>query len=99
MIYNLYVKQHNQTGLKYLGSTTTYNPERYPGSGLYWKRHLDTYGNDVSTYIIATFDNQKDLHEAGLFYSNVWNIVESDEWANLKEEAGIEGGRQSEKTK
>ena len=39
MIYSLYVKQHNVTGLKYLGQTKR-NPDTYKGSGKYWKLHV-----------------------------------------------------------
>lgn len=88
----LYVKTHQVTGLKYLGQTTASNPHLYPGSGLYWKRHLEKYGNNFSTEIIQECQTEEELREFGIYYSNLWNVVESKEWANLKEEAG-QGGR------
>lgn len=91
-MYYLYVKQHNQTLLKYLGHTQVKNPYKYKGSGLYWKRHIKQYGNDVDTYIIGTYETKELLKEAGLYYSKVWNVIESDEWANLGLETGEDGG-------
>lgn len=100
MILYLYVKKHNKTGLKYLGFTKN-DPDSYRGSGHYWKQHILKHKYDVTTKIIAAFDNIEDLREAGLYYSKLWNVVESDEWANLKLEEG-DGGHglvHNEKTK
>ena len=87
MTYSLYVKQQNQTGLKYLGRTER-NPDTYKGSGTYWKAHLKKHGDDVSTYVIGSYDTLDELKIAGLYYSKVWNVVESNDWANLVEESG-----------
>ena len=84
-IYYLYVKTHTKTGLKYLGQTKQ-NPFKYSGSGFYWKIHLKTHGDYHSTEIIKECDNKNDLKIWGKYYSKLWNIVESNEWANLKEE-------------
>jgi hypothetical protein len=90
MIY-LYVKTHNVTGLKYLGQTKNKNPHGYSGSGLYWKLHLKRHGRDFSTEIIKECTTQEEVRQWGVLYSNLWNVVESDEWANLKPETG-DGG-------
>jgi hypothetical protein len=90
MIY-LYVKTHNVTGLKYLGKTSSKNPSKYTGSGLYWKLHLKKYGHSHSTVIIKECDTIDEFRYWGEYYSNLWNIVESDDWANLKPEIG-DGG-------
>ena len=87
----LYVKTHNKTGLKYLGKTISKDPIRYKGSGLYWRNHINKHGYDVTTEIIKECENQKDIKFWGEFYSNLWNIVESSGWANLKPESG-DGG-------
>lgn len=91
MIY-LYVKTHNITGMKYFGKTTR-NLINYTGSGKYWKRHLDVYGNDCSTKIVAEFeDTDKDqCSEFAINFSREHQIVESHEWANLIEENGLDG--------
>lgn len=86
MIY-LYLKEHRTTGMKYLGQTTR-DPFKYKGSGKYWRRHLKTHGNNVETTIIGEYKTIEELKVAGEYYSNLFNIVESDEWANLIPETG-----------
>lgn len=88
----LYIKQHNDTGLKYFGKTTS-DPEKYKGSGLYWNSHLKIHGNNVSTIWYKRFYDKKSLNEYALAFSKENNIVESAEWANLKPENGLDGGQ------
>jgi hypothetical protein len=90
IIYYLYVKTHRITGLKYLGQTKK-DPLKYKGSGLDWLTHIKQYGYDVHTEILLTTDSQQERNNWGRYYSKLWNIVESDQWANLKEESG-DGG-------
>jgi len=87
----LYLKKHNQTGLMYFGKTVR-NPESYTGSGVYWTRHLKKHGDDVSTVWTKTFTDKKELVKYALDYSMKHNIVESRDYANLKEEDGLMGG-------
>lgn len=92
MIY-LYVKTHNKTGLKYFGKTTNEDPSSYKGSGKYWTKHLKKNGYDFSTEIIAEFDDE-DIEKCTKFaieYSIAHDIVNSEEWANLCEENGLDG--------
>lgn len=91
MIY-LYVKTHNVTGMKYLGKTTSNDPYKYMGSGLVWKRHIAKYGRDISTTILLATKDKKEIKETGIFFSKLWNIIESEDWANLTEEQG-QGGK------
>ncbi len=86
----LYVKTHNATGLKYLGKTVK-DPYKYKGSGTHWLRHLAKYGNDVTTEILLETNDKDLLKEKGIYYSNLWNIVESKDWANIVPESG-DGG-------
>lgn len=94
MIY-LYVKTHKKTGLRYLGKTKNKNPEKYPGSGKYWKRHLSKHGNDVSTNILLESEDKEEIRKWGKYYSDLWNVVESKGWANLVEECGDGGDTSS----
>lgn len=87
----LYIKQHKQTGLKYFGKTTCNDPFTYKGSGIYWKRHLSKYGNEVDTIWVQLFTDRETLVETALLFSKKNNIVNSKEWANLKEENGLDG--------
>lgn len=86
----LYIKTHNITGLKYLGKTVQ-DPFKYKGSGTVWLRHITKHGYDVTTEILLETDDKNLLKETGIFYSKLWNIVESKNWANLMMEQG-DGG-------
>ena len=88
MITYLYKKTHNITGLKYLGKTIAKDPHRYEGSGKHWRHHIKKHGYDVTTEILKECSSSEELTEWGLYYSNLWNIVESKEWANLRPEDG-----------
>ena len=88
-MYYLYLKTHKVTGLKYLGVTGENDPFKYPGSGHYWKRHLKTHGKDISTQILFETEDKQILRKRGLEYSEKWNVVESDEFANLRSEDGF----------
>jgi len=96
MKYTLYVKV-SPTGLRYLGKytqrqgRTVYN---YLGSGKRWRNHLNLHGfkaKDLQTIILLETSNKEELIEKGLYYSELYNVVESVEWANLKVEGG-DGG-------
>lgn len=89
-MFHLYVKTHNITGLKYLGKTTQ-DPYRYVGSGIRWKRHLNKYGYDVHTHVLGSYETVEELKSKGLLYSEIYNIVESNDWANLVPEDGHGG--------
>lgn len=86
----LYVKTHNITGLKYFGKTIQ-DPEKYKGSGVRWLRHIKKHGYDVTTEIIGTFLNEDECRNFAIQFSIDNNIVNSPEWANLKQET-IDGG-------
>lgn len=89
-MFYLYTKTHNITGLKYLGFTSK-DPYGYRGSGKYWKLHLSKHGNDVTTIVLAECDTILQIREIGLYYSELFSVVDSCEWANLKPESG-DGG-------
>ena len=91
-MYYLMIKKHNETGLKYLCQTKRKDPFLYAGSGKYWKQHLEKHGKNIITEIIGTYQTKEELRESGIYYSNLYNVVESSEWANLRIEDG-EGGR------
>jgi len=90
MLY-LYLKTHNITKLKYLGKTTQ-NPYTYKGSGIYWNRHIKKHGNDVTTVVLKECNTIEDFEYWGIYYSTLWNIVDSIEFANLVPETGTGSG-------
>ena len=88
----LYIKE-SPLGLKYLGKTVL-NPYEYKGSGKKWKLHLKKHNikpSDIKTTILCETNNSDELKELGLYYSNLYDIVSSNKWANLKPEEG-DGG-------
>ena len=93
MTIYLYVKTHNKTGLKYLGKTISNDPHLYQGSGTVWKRHIKKHGYDVTTEILLKTNDPTELKEVGIYYSNLWNIVESKDFANIVPEME-DGGAQ-----
>lgn len=87
----LYIKQHSITNLKYFGKTIQ-DPHRYMGSGKYWKPHIKKHGKEyVTTIWTKLFENKEELVEFALAFSELFDIVESNDWANLKPENGIDG--------
>lgn len=91
MLYCLYKKTHKDTGLKYLGYTKSSDPREYQGSGKYWTWHIEKHGYNVDTEILFETTNKQEIKAKVLYYSELWNVVESDEWANLKPESGCGG--------
>lgn len=94
MTIYLYKKTHIKTGLQYLGKTTK-DPFTYCGSGTHWLRHLGKHGNHLHTEIIKECATKEEMRYWGSYYSDLWNIVESDKWANLRPETG-DGGDTSD---
>lgn len=94
----LMIKTHNKTGLKYFcKSTKTGSALRvYKGSGVDWNKHLKIHGKDISTEIYAVFDETNNIQRlmlegTALEYSELNNIVNSDKWANMIPENGLDG--------
>lgn len=91
MTIYLYVKTHTTTGLKYLGKTKEKDPHKYPGSGLRWANHLKVHGKTYTTQILLATESVEELKETGLFFSKLWNVEKSKDWANMRPETG-DGG-------
>lgn len=81
----LLLKQHNTTGMKYLCYHRGDDKSClvYKGSGLYWKKHLEKHGSDISTIILKESDDRLVISEEGKKYSIMWDVIESKEFANL----------------
>jgi hypothetical protein len=91
MIY-LYLKE-SPKGLKYIGKTIN-NPYDYMGSGIVWKNHIKKYklsSSDIKTTILFESDDSDLFKKEAIKYSKFYNIVDSNEFANLTEEQG-QGG-------
>lgn len=92
----LMIKTHQITGLKYLCKRVTTSDAKaisYKGSGQYWKNHLKVHGKYINTDILAKYELEKveEFSKLCLEYSVKFNIIASEEWANLIEENGLMG--------
>ena len=89
----LYLKE-SPLGLKYLGKCVNVDPYKYKGSGVVWRRHLKAHNitvNEIKTTILFETDDKDELKKMGLYYSTLWDVVKSPEFANLIPEHG-DGG-------
>lgn len=90
----LYVKQHADTGLLYFGKTTRSDVDAYLGSGTRWKRHISKHGKDgvKTVWSSEPFTDESLLVDFAQLFSEHFDIVNSDKWANLVVENGVAGG-------
>lgn len=75
----------------YFGKTTDPNPVKYKGSRQYWRDHLRVHGNDVDTLWYCLYPEQEELIEFAKMFSELFDIVKSPAWANIKPENGLDG--------
>jgi hypothetical protein len=94
MAIYLLIKEHTDTGLKYLCkhvANSFSECEEYSGSGTYWKRHIKKYGNKLKTTYLFHTDDKEEFKKIAKEYSIKFDVVNSKEWANLCYEEG-QGG-------
>lgn len=91
------IKEHMDTGLKYLCKTSKQNPLKYKGSGKYWKRHMKVHGTNVSTIILHQCEDIAEFNKVCLEYSEKFDVVKSKNWANCIPENGLDGGKTFDK--
>lgn len=87
----LYLKRHRDTKLFYFGKTVN-DPVKYTGSGKYWKNHLRKYGKNIETVWYKKFYDIYELISFALAFSEIFDISNSELFANLCEENGLNGG-------
>lgn len=88
----LYLKRHRDTKLYYFGKTAKCDPVKYNGSGKYWKNHLKKYGKNIETVWYHKFYDIQELINFALAFSEIFDISNSELFANLCEENGLDGG-------
>jgi hypothetical protein len=88
----LYIKE--LAGVKYFGKTSR-DPYTYLGSGIIWKDRIKKYGKEQikTLWVSDLYHDPKIIQEVALSFSKENGIVESTEWANMKPENGLNGGR------
>ena len=90
----LCIKQHSVTKKLYFCKTTKDHDAmlKYKGSGDRWLSHLNKHRNEeIETIWYCLFYDREEIEKFSLTCSNLWNIVESDEWANIIPENGLTG--------
>lgn len=99
-MYYLMIKEIEQTGMKYL-CKRKYNPAdpqdhiTYKGSGVLWRRILKAHPEyTIKTTVLGIY-TKEELKIQGLYYSELYNIVEDKQWANLIPEKGDGGDTSS----
>jgi hypothetical protein len=90
----LYVKRHSMTGLRYFGKSIRKDIEKYKGSGTRWYNHIGKHGRKhvVTEWISDWFYDKEEIQSFAISFSEIFDIVESGEWANLIVENGLDGG-------
>jgi len=88
----LYIKQCPHCGLKYFGKSTLEDVEKYEGSGVYWTNHLKKHGVEPIHLWNSDWYHDTSISRFALKFSRLNEIVSSKQWANLKEEDGLDGG-------
>jgi hypothetical protein len=97
-VLRLLIKEHIDTGLKYLCKTSRPNYYEYNGSGKYWKRYIKKHGKNIKTTLLFETENKEEFRKIALEYSHKFNVIKSDEWANLRNEDG-DGGTTTKDTR
>jgi hypothetical protein len=97
----LMIKRHTKTGLRYFCKTPRKNYLKYLGSGSRWTQHIKKHGIEyvVTDWVSEPFNDPNDIKEFAVLFSEFFDIVNSNDWANLKIEDGLEGGMSSQTAK
>jgi hypothetical protein len=98
-IHKLMIKTHLISGLKYLCYTRTSGIlyDNYKGSGTRWKKHLKKHGDLIKTELIFETTDKDEFKRVAIQKSIEFDVVNSNDWANLKIEEGDGGDTVSNK--
>ena len=88
----LYIKQCSHCGLKYFGKSTRRDLETYRGSGTRWNVHLKKHRAKAIHLWNSEWYSDTSIVNFARKFSIMNKIVESNTWANLRIEDGLEGG-------
>ena len=89
----LYIMQHTITKKKYFGKTVRIDDSSYIGSGTYWQNHCKKYGKQhvIRLWRSEIFFDKEECKDFALSFSELFDIMNSDEWANIIPEDGMDG--------
>lgn len=88
----LYIKQCSHCNLKYFGKSIKEDLEAYEGSGIHWQRHLKKHSAKALHLWNSDWYYDTSITRFALKFSNINKIVESNLWANSRNENGLDGG-------
>jgi ribosomal protein L37E len=88
----LYIKQCSHCDLKYFGKSSRTDLTTYNGSGKKWVRHLKKHNAHSIHLWNSEWYYDTSITRFALRFSRMNKIVDSEKWANLKEENGTTGG-------
>lgn len=93
MGYYLLIKTIDQNGFRYLCKCMDNKDHiKYKGSGVLWRKVLKAHPTyTVSTTVLGHYDTKEELKSAGLYYSELFDVVKDKSWANCIPESG-DGG-------
>jgi hypothetical protein len=86
----LYIKQCPHCGLKYFGKSVRNDIDKYQGSGRRWKGHLKKYKVKPKHLWNSDWYYDTSIVRFAIKFSKMNKIVESNQWANLKNEDGLD---------
>lgn len=98
----LYIKRIKRDCGKYIyyfGKTKRLDESNfYLGSGTLWTKFIQKYGSvSVETvWVSEVYTDALEIQKVALCFSVENNIIESEDWANLKLENGLDGGCNSD---
>jgi hypothetical protein len=91
--YKLMLKQHWELGFNYLCITKTKEFVKYKGSGKLWKSLLKKHPSRILTKLLFSSDDLQEFAEMCKFYSDLFDVVNNKDFANLIPELGYEGNQ------
>ena len=94
----LYIKKHIKSGMYYFGKTIN-DPWKYQGSGSNWIKHTEEYGRCgvITCWVSGFYYTSNSIRQVVLSFSHENDIVNSNKWANMIHEDGVNGGGVSNK--
>lgn len=91
MKYKLMIKIHYETGISYLCVTTKRNWRKYSGSGARWQNLLSARPSRILTILLYTDDDVTRFDGMCRYWSDHFDVVNNEDFANLVPEYGYEG--------
>lgn len=91
--YKLLIKVHWETGINYLCVTKQKDWFKYKGSGQRWKKLLTKIPSKIFTSLLYTTDCVEDLSKQCWYYSDLFDIPNNRDFANVIPELGYVGNQ------